>query len=114
MCQRRSPIFAEKTRTGRHVAHPHIDSSLCMGIRSLAKNTANAKVSLFHLIHFLQCNPGSETNQQILKTVELWPFKVSEFHDLPLSPIYSILSEHKPDLNGLLSIDTQVTISQMY
>jgi hypothetical protein len=29
------------------------------------------KVSLFHLIHLLQCNPGSETNQQILNNGEL-------------------------------------------
>jgi len=29
------------------------------------------KVSLFHLIHLLQCNHGSETNQQILNNEKL-------------------------------------------
>ena len=29
------------------------------------------KESLFHLIHLLQCNHGSETNQQILNKEEL-------------------------------------------
>jgi hypothetical protein len=56
----------------------------------------------------------SESLAGRIATVELWPFKVSEFHDQPLSPIYSILSEHRPDPNRLLSIDTKVTISQMY
>jgi hypothetical protein len=56
----------------------------------------------------------SESLAGRIATVELWPFKVSEFHDRPLSPIYSILSEHRPDPNHLLSIDTKVTISQMY
>jgi len=29
------------------------------------------KVSLFHLVHLLQCNHGSETNQKIMNNEEL-------------------------------------------
>jgi len=56
----------------------------------------------------------SESLAGRIATVELWPFKMSEFYEQPLPDIYSLLTSKNTDLGQLDKLSTELTLSQMY
>lgn len=56
----------------------------------------------------------SESLAGRIATVELWPFKASEFYDKPLSPIYTILADAKADLRSLSSLKPDLQTTHIY
>ncbi len=56
----------------------------------------------------------SESLAGRITTVELWPFKASEFYDKPLSPIYTILADANVDLHALSSLKPLLQPAQIY
>jgi len=49
-----------------------------------------------------------------IATVELSPFKAVELYDHPLPPVYELLSRPHLDLDGLLSLESELALSQVY
>lgn len=56
----------------------------------------------------------SESLAGRIVTVELWPFKMVEFYEQPLPPIYNLLIDSKTTLAKLSDLETDISISQMY
>ncbi len=49
-----------------------------------------------------------------IATVELSPFKAAEFYDQALPPVYGLLSQPKPDVEGLLNLQPMLEVQQVY
>ncbi len=56
----------------------------------------------------------SESLAGRIATVELWPFKMTEFYQQPLSGIYSLLSNPQVILEDLARCTTAITQNQLY
>ncbi len=56
----------------------------------------------------------SESLSGRMATVELWPFKATEFYDQPLSPIYDLLCDSKTGLNHLAALQPLLEPDQVY
>jgi len=56
----------------------------------------------------------SESLAGRIATVELWPFKMTEFYDQPLPSIYPLLTDKKFIFKQLSDLKTNVTLPQMY
>ncbi len=47
-----------------------------------------------------------------IATIEMWPFKQGEYHERPISPIYSMMVKNNPQPTEFLSLTPQVTPAQ--
>jgi predicted AAA+ superfamily ATPase len=56
----------------------------------------------------------SESLAGRIATIELWPFKATEFYDKPLSSVYTILTNSQTDLTELSEIKTSLQPAQIY
>ncbi len=56
----------------------------------------------------------SESMAGRIATIELWPFKIAEFYDKPLSQIYSLLSQNRPDLDRISGLKPELDVKQIY
>jgi len=56
----------------------------------------------------------SESLAGRMASVELWPFKATEYHNAPLSPIYELLSANKLDLAAFTNLKPSLQPNQMY
>ncbi|MEA3362927.1 MAG: ATP-binding protein [Thermodesulfobacteriota bacterium] len=56
----------------------------------------------------------SESLAGRIATLELWPFKMVEFYDQPLPPIYELLIDQTTSLDQLSELKTELTSDQIY
>ncbi|MFA5904798.1 MAG: ATP-binding protein [Desulfobacula sp.] len=56
----------------------------------------------------------SESLAGRIATVELWPFKAGEFHEKPLSLLYTLLCDPSTDLTGLSALEPLLDQGQVY
>ncbi|MCF6265379.1 MAG: ATP-binding protein [Desulfuromusa sp.] len=56
----------------------------------------------------------SESLAGRIATLELWPFKMVEFYEKPLPPIYDLLVDRTTSLEKLARLRTQITPNQVY
>ncbi len=55
----------------------------------------------------------SESLAGRIATVELWPFKMVEFHDLPLPPVYELLPDRATTIGQLAELNTDISPDQV-
>jgi uncharacterized protein len=56
----------------------------------------------------------SETLAGRIATVELWPFKMVEMYNMPLPPLYNLLTEGDRSLDQLSTLQTNISCDQLY
>ncbi len=56
----------------------------------------------------------SESLAGRIATIELWPFKTSEFYDKPPPDIYNLLIKRSTSLDALSNLKTSLTVNQLY
>lgn len=56
----------------------------------------------------------SESLAGRIATIELWPFKMAEFYETPLSPVYNLLTDTSTSIEDLAGLKTQININQVY
>jgi hypothetical protein len=56
----------------------------------------------------------SESLAGRIATVELWPFKMVEMYDLPLSPLYELLANRGVTLDQLAELQSEISCPQLY
>lgn len=56
----------------------------------------------------------SESMAGRIATIELWPFKTTEFYEKPFPQIYALLSQNKPDLDKISRLTSKLNIRQIY
>ncbi len=59
-------------------------------------------------------NGLSESMAGRIATIELWPFKLAEFHEKPLPQIYTLLSQDKPNSDRIANLKSALGVKQIY